>query len=669
VGSLRAAVVVVLALALTPTAGAAQLRLFHDSFDPSYRTPTGAVAAGTRVTLCLRVTGTKAKSVTLRVEAGTKVSNLKLTRRGSLWSVAYRTPSTPTIVTYTFRVRAGGATYWYGDDDSGTDVLKGGRGHTTRLRADAYRITVFDRNFTTPAWAKGAVVYEIFADRFRNGDPTNDYCRAGSSAGCPTFYGNVPATLHATWNEPVEDARATGVFNRDFFGGDLEGIVGKLGYLQELGVDAIWLTPIFKARSNHRYDTDDYTEVDPGVGGDPAFAFLANESAMRGIRLILDGVFNHTSSDSVYFDRYNRYPNVVGACESPNSPYRNWYEITGNDVPCRNYSGFAGLDTLPTLNDQNAALREFIFHSIGSVVGRWTASGADGWRLDVAHELSHDWWRDFRKNVKGYAPDVPLIGEITAGPVDATEYLLGDELDGVMNYRFRQVALGFARQTSWTDASGTIEALTAGDTAQALQAMLEDYPRQAAAVSFNLIDSHDTNRALFVLDGDLRRLRLAALLQFTSFGAPMIYYGDEVGIDAPGRAGFGDPYNRAPYPWADASGNVDVYGPPDLGLLAYYTRLASIRRSLPSLRAGRFVPLFMNDNVLAFARVAAPNKPVLVVLNKAGNQADELIPLGGLFSNSAVLQDALSGSLASVFGDAVEVTVPARGGLILVGTS
>jgi glycosidase len=191
---------------------------------------------------------------------------------------------------------------------------------------------VYDRSFTTPAWLQGATVYEIFVDRFRNGDPSNDYCRAGSTSGCPVFYGDVQATPHPTWNEPVEDSRATGVFNRDFFGGDLEGVTQKLDYLKSLGVDAIWLTPIFRARSNHRYDTDDYMHVDPGLGGDAAFAALSAAAKAHGIRLILDGVFNHTSSDSRYFDKYHRYADVVGACESASSPFRNWYSITGGVV-------------------------------------------------------------------------------------------------------------------------------------------------------------------------------------------------------------------------------------------------------------------------------------------------------------------------------------------------
>ncbi len=553
--TLAAVALTIAAFAPAPAAGATQVRLFHDSFSSAYRSPAGAVPTGTKVRLRLRVTGAKAKSVLLRIAD----RRLKMRRSGSFWTVTYRTPAKPSLVSYSFRVQTARGVYWYGDYDSGTDIHKGGTGKTTRQPFDSFHLTVYDRAFTTPAWLQGAVVYEIFADRFRNGDPSNDYCRAGSSAGCPTFYGDVPAILHPIWNEAVEDSRATGVFNRDFFGGDLEGVTQKLDYLKSLGVDAIWLTPIFKARSNHRYDTDDYMQVDPALGGDPAFALLVNAAHARGLRLILDGVFNHTSSDSVYFDRYSRYPEEVGACESPSSRYRDWYEITGNDIPCQSYSAFANLDSLPALNESSSAVREFIYRDrASSVVGLWTGRGADGWRLDAAQELSHAWWRDLRGAVKGYAPDAPLIGEDTAGPVDASPYLLGTELDGVMNYRFRDIALGFVRPTNWTDSSGTIPALRPREAAHALQAVLEDYPRQAAAVSFNLLDSHDTNRALFVLTEPpyiaSQRLRLATLLQFTAFGAPMVYYGDEVAINAPGKSGFGDPYNRAPYPWADASG-------------------------------------------------------------------------------------------------------------------
>ncbi len=684
-GPLAGAVLALAALALVPAAGAT-VRLLHNTFSPAYRAPFGAVPTGTTVTLRLRVTGAKPKAVALRVQAGDPVTDtstlrtIKLKRHGSVWTATYRTPSKPSLVFYAFRVTTAGGVFWYGDDDSGTDIRKGGTGKTTRALGDGFQLKVYERGFTTPVWLQGAVVYEIFGDRFRNGDSGNDYCRAGSSSGCPTFYGSTPATVHPNWNEPLEDARATGVFNRDFFGGDLEGVTEKLDYLKSLGVDALWLTPIFKARSNHRYDTDDYLQVDPALGGDAAFAALAAAAKAHGIRLILDGVFNHTSSDSRYFDRYHRYPET-GACESPSSPYRSWCEISGSDVPCTSYAAFAGLDTLPQLNDSNAAVRDFVYRGSDSVVRHWTARGADGWRLDAARELGHGWWTDFRNAVKSYAADAPLIGEVTAGPVDAGQYLLGTEFDGVTNYRFRQAAIGFARLTRWTDSSGDVPALRPSQLDHALRAVREDYPPQAAAVSFNLVDSHDTNRALYALTepGDTfqvatERQQLVALLQFTSFGAPMVYYGDEAGIDAPGRSGFGDPYNRAPYPWRDASGNVDTYGPPADYMLSYYTRLGALRRSLPALRTGSVVPLFTGDtnsvrsdnDVYAFARVAAPNKPVIVVLNKGSGGEAAQIPLRGLYPNGTSLEEAPEGVVLQVRNGAAFVSAPPRGGVVLV---
>jgi 4-alpha-glucanotransferase len=356
-------------------------------------------------------------------------------------------------------------------------------------------------------------------------------------------------------------------------------------------------------------------QVDPYLGGDGAYAALIAAARAKGIRVILDGVFNHTSSDSRYFDRYHRYPDVVGACESASSPYRDWYSITGD---CADYAKFAGLDTLPQLNHSNPAVLDFLV----GVTKHWAP---DGWRLDAAQEIDHRFWRSFRKAVSG-----PLIGEDTAGPVDATPYLLGDELDGVMNYRFREAALGFAQK------------LTAAQLDHSLKAILADYPRAASAVSFNLVDSHDTSRVGFVTpDGQ----RLVALLQYTSFGAPMLYYGDEAGIIAPDKNGFSDPYNRASYPW----------GTEDESLLDYYRKLGAIRHELPALRTGSLVTQSAKGNVYAFERLAPPDKPVIVVLNKGAAPVTVKVPGSGLV-------DRLTGRPFTG-------SVPARGGVVLVGSS
>ena len=679
-GSRGATALLALAVGLaTPAVADAAPKLFHDSFSATYRQPFGAAPTGSNVTLRLRITGAKVKTTELRV-TGRKARRMK--RKGSMWSAVLRTPAKPTILKYAFRVKTTKGLYWYGDDNSGVDTRKGGTGRQTRIQGDGFQLTVYAGDFTTPSWLRGAFVYEIFPDRFRNGDPSNDYCRTGSSSGCPGWYGGTSqAMLHNTWNEPLEDSRATGQFNRDFFGGDLEGVEENLPYLKSLGVQAIWLTPIFFARSNHRYDTADYMHIDEALGRDPAFTSLVAAAHASGIRLILDGVFNHTSSDSIYFDRYHQW-DTVGACESPSSPYRSWYEITGTDVPCTSYTGFANLDSLPQLNHSSPQVQDFVYRGSDSVVRHWLGLGADGWRLDAAQEIDHSWWRDFRAVVKGYAPDAPLIGEVTAGPVDATGYLLGNELDGDMNYRFRNAADGFARITPWSDSSGGIDPLTPSQLDHSLKAMLEDYPLAASQVNFQLVDSHDTNRALFVLTepGDplsvaKERQKLAALLQFTYVGAPMVYYGDEIGINAPGRDGFGDPYNRAPYPWTDETGSVGTYGPPDDSMLAYYTKLAQIRRDYPVLKTGGFTTLLTGDttasagdnDVYAFLRSATGQQSVVVVMNKGDSQEQVTIPVKGVYSDGQVIEDAITGATFTVHGNAVTMNVHPRSGLVIVG--
>jgi glycosidase len=680
----KLALVVLLAACVLPAAaGAATTRLFHDTFDLRYRSPGGAAATGTSVRLRLRITGAKPQSVTLRVDRGDPAADtqtrsfLPLRRVGGLWSVTLRTPAQPAILSYAFRVRVGNRVLWYGDDFGGADddLRQGGTGIQSRIEAQGFQLTVYDARFATPSWLQGAVVYSIFPDRFRNGSPANDYCRAGSTSGCPTFYGSIPAQLHETWNQPLEDPHRTGVFNRDFFGGDLEGIQEKLGYLKSLGVDAIWMTPIFMARSNHRYDTDDYHHVDPALGGDAAFTSLAAAAKTAGIRLILDGVFNHASSDSLYFDRYHRYPSL-GACESLASPWRSWFSFTTSSTPCgsNDYTGWFSLDTLPTFDHGSAAVRDFFYRASDSVVRRWSERGADGWRLDAADQMNHSWWRDFRATVKSYAPDAAIVGEVWP---DASDYLLGNEFDSVMNYRFRRAVDGFVRTTDWSDSTGQIPTRTPTQLDRSLAAVREDYPPQASAAAFNLIDSHDTNRALFVFteSGDdgltqaRERLELAALLQFTYVGAPMIYYGDEAAINSPGLLGAADPFNRAPYPWSDVSGDPSTYGPADTSVIAYYSKLSRLRHELPALRNGSFERVLANDaaGVYSFARTGSGAKPVIVALNKSGSPRDVVLRIGRFYPDGTAVDDRIGGTTGTVTGGTIRVSLAAHSGAVLVG--
>ncbi len=686
--------------------------LRHDTFSAADRSPFGAVPVGTAVTLRLATEPQDVTGVTLRTyrrDAATGATEAPVdtpmryagrrTENGrtfDAWSLTLTTPAKPSLVYYKFAVADGADLDWYGDDglDDHDNLRQGGTGAPAEDEPHAaFQISVYDKGFTTPAWLANAAVYQIFPDRFRNGDPSNDYCRAGSRVGCPTFYGTQQALLHPTWNAAIGDPHGSdpawrGAFGNQFYGGDLQGVTGKLDYLTGLGFDTIYLNPIFAARSNHRYDTDDFLTVDPSLGGDAAFTQVVAAARARGMRVLLDGVFNHASSDSRYFDRYHRYPSD-GACESTSSPYRAWFAFSSDRVPCGagDYEGWAGYDSLAVFRDDAAGVRDFFYRGRDNVTEHWYERGAAGWRFDVANEISHDWWHAFRPTAKALRADGPLIGEVWE---DASAYLLGDQLDSVMNYRFRKNVLGFARGVGWKDNDNNgrneIVGLTPSTFDRALRAVREDYPPAATAAMLNLIDSHDTNRALttLTLTGDnglveaKQRLRLAALMQYGYPGVPMVYYGDEAGLHSPSRFNGAngpedDPYNRAPFPWPDAGGDPGEYGPMDASLVRYYTALGQVRRAHPALRTGSFATLLTgdttasrtDDTVYAFARKARGDVAV-VALNNGSAPATATIPVRGYLADGARLLDPTTGRAYRVARGGVTATLPARSGVLLV---
>jgi glycosidase len=697
------------------------LGLKHDTFDNYYRSPFGAVTTNSVVNLKFRTDLLDVSGVFLKVYRYNPATNttdppveypltfLENRTEGAttydVYSVNYTAPATPSIVYYKFRVVDGASQAFYSDQyaDDHDNLGQGGDGTATDGEPfPAFQLTVYPASFTTPAWIGNAAVYHIFPDRFRNGDITNDWCR-GNPIGCPSLYGAPPSDniIHTIWNEAMIDPRATGnnnAYGSQFYGGDLKGVQDKLDYIKAMGFDTIYLNPIFKARSNHRYDTDDFLGIAPELGGDAAFASLVAAANARGMRIILDGVFNHMSQDSEYFDYYSRSP-VVGACESTGSTYRSWFNFFNSDAPCdfTDYEGWFGFGGLPVLNE-NDAVKDFFYRTpTNNVTQYWYDRGAGGWRFDVATDISHQWWNEYRGYAKTYQPDGVLIGEIFA---DASQYLAGDQLDGSMNYRFRKNVLGYARGFDWEDndnnGGNRIVGLTPSQFNRSMTAIREDYPLPAQRSMLNLLDSHDTNRALYTLtaSGDSgltqakERLRLAAIFQFTYIGAPMVYYGDEAGLNAPslGSSGGGlpedDPYNRAPYPWADESGNPNAYGPADANLINYYATLGVFRRNHPALRTGTFAALLTGDttasatdnNTFAFARVEGSDK-VVVVMNNGSTANTATIPVGAYYANGTILYDHLNNSspganraaLAShtVSGGMITLTIPARSGAVL----
>ena len=671
----------------------------HDSRSLLYRTPGGAVPAGTPVKLRVRTFHEDVTAVRLRlfdVEADEQ-RIVQMTRAAAgvdcyepalaarecdFWEAALQNAE-PNNLWYRFIVTDGADTDYYAD---GTAALDGGLGAMSDEPVDwSYALTVHVPGFAAPGWARDTVLYQIFPDRFRNGNPRNDpqtgdpryddpvlalpwgtkpegYCRNYATASCPWRFDDTPPD----WSPVREGPRG-----RDYMGGDLRGVADKLDYLRDLGVTAIYFNPIFASQSNHGYDTSNYRQIDPGLGTLKDFRDLVAAAKARGIRVILDGVFNHMSSDSPEFDRYGRYDDE-GACESLSSPFRPWFVFTTQNVPCgtADYVGWFGFDSIPVLEKTNAEVQEVFIRSPNSVARQWLERGAAGWRLDVSGDPSfpEGYWEAFRDAV---GPDALSISETWPKDTTTLRMLRGDRLDTTMNYRLRDAVIGLLAPGSF-DSKGLPDSgrpLAPSEVAARLASIREDYADAAYYSLMNLLDSHDTERALWTLtpgaetpaarEADAanvaagkRRLRLASLIQFTVPGMPTVYYGDEVGV-----TGDDDPDDRRTYPWADTGGS------PDAGLLAHYRSLAEMREENAALRDGDFRVLLADDGEesLAYGRKTT-RQAAVVAINRGGVERTLEIPVGGY------LPDGTAFDGATVAGGVLRVTVgPLAGRVLLTG--
>ena len=440
-------------------------------------------------------------------------------------------------------------------------------------------------------------------------------------------------------------------YNRDFFGGDLAGVTAALDGLADLGVTVLYLNPIFASPSNHRYDTSDYFYVDPDLGTAEEFQALIAEAGARGIRVVLDGVFNHVSADLPWFDRFRNY-DTVGACESADSVYRDWFTFRppgpGQPEPCEPtepggddtyYVSWWNFDSIPELNEIPAVTD--MFTGEGGVVETWIERGTAGWRLDVADSMSHQFQAAIRDAAKGADPEAIVIAEQWG---DSTPWLLGDQADSTMNYRFRRAVIGLVNGAT-PDPDGSLEALTPSGFASAMLGVREDYPGPAYQALMNLVDSHDTARILWTLtpgeDNDTAKTEPAALaegkakqklvaaIQLTFPGMASIYYGDEVGL-----TGFDDPDDRRPYPW----------GAEDVELREWYRTLAQLRASHEALREGDLEFPLADDGArtLAYLR-RSPAAAAVVALNLGDRERELVVPVADGIPDGVVLQDALGG--------------------------
>lgn len=743
--------------------------LGHDSRDALYRAPGNAVPVNTPVKLRLRAAKGDLTAAQVRVwnDRADQQQLLSMTRVASddsydWWESTLKTSKKANVFYYRFIVTDCSDVDYYEDEAN----RLGGWGTTFDESPDhSWQITVYDPDFSTPDWIKNAVVYQIFPDRFRDGD-TDNHVEPGTF-----FYNEAGGTIYRSaagdgtdgdWNTPICDPRigggATGCqgsYSRNFYGGDLKGLLDQLDYLETLGVTAIYLNPIFESPSNHKYDTTDFSRIDDNFGSLKLFKQLVKAMNQRGMRLILDGVFNHTSSDSIYFDRYERYA-TKGACEKVNSPFKNWYSFFpytgGGDAPCagnRDYPKWFGIfDSLPVLRTAEKPAQDLIFgkgykhpNGVDEPIGPYWARWIDGWRLDVAPEVDHgiqyeltdpraaganDYWEQFRKAVHKVDPDIYIVGEewglatswTSGGVTGGVNFPDGNpgEWDATMNYQFSSALLGFWRDTAFSDndhnsgsSAGVLTPLTPTALNERLLNLRERYAPEAFYAMMNLLGSHDTSRALFMLDhgqpaspGELQqhpadsnydwsdaitRLKGVALMQMTMPGAPTIYYGDEVGLVGQATYSGGkwedDPYNRLPYPWLDESGTpffthlqTDEPGSARAQLFAHYQTLIAARNAHEALRLGSFDPLMVDDgtNVYVYGRKMANNSDAGVVfVNRSIGAHSITINVSGYLPFGAVFDDVLTETVESyvVGGDGnLNVPyVPGRSGSVLVLTS
>lgn len=696
--------------------------LGHNSRDTLFRGPGGAVPTGTAVRLRLRAADGDLTAAQVRVWDDrndqqniynmTKVAS-GVTFTGDLniyefWEFTLPAPPDPTIFYYRFIAIDGSSTAYYEDDAART----GGWGQVFASSPDnSWQLTYYDPAFQTPDWVKNAVIYQIFPDRFRDGNSANN------PAAGEFFYGAFDTIVRSNttdWNTHICDPRNNVgsvttcdlKYSQNFYGGDLQGIIDELDYLDGLGVTALYLNPIFESPSNHKYDTKDFMVVDDNFGDLALFQTLVTEAGNRGIHIILDGVFNHSSSDSRYFDRYSRWdaagnPTTLGAndgsgaCESAASPYVDWYTffnfVGTPPSPCsdnRDYPKWFGIfDSLPVFQHDYPAVRNYFIGAGGgatSAVGPyWIDQGAAGWRLDVAPEIDHgqindpgdDYWEQFREAVKSVDPDAYIVGEEWGNP---TSWTVGGEWDATMNYQFAAAVLSFWRDEPFSDndfnsgsSAGVLNPLDATGVAERLLNLQERYAPEAFAAMMNLFNSHDTNRVLFLLNHDadqndvalyndpnydwsdsISRYEGALIMQMTLPGAPTIYYGDELGtINPPGRDGSqwqDDPYNRAPFPWLDESGTPFYAHMQDptarTQLKDYVSLLTGLRNTRGELRTGSFDVFDSGDaDVFAYGRKSADGSQIAIVLvNKAATAQNATVDLTGYTPFGAIFDDALS---------------------------
>ena len=623
-------------------------RTVFDSRSPAFKEPFGAVAPGTPLRFTVRPwisDRTRQAFLVLHREFADVTEELPLASREEefdhlAFSGCVSAPETAELCWYHFRL----------ENADGSSRLLDRDGFVENRPLRPFQLTVYEEGDGTPEWYGAGLSYQIFPDRF---------CRTHIPDASEMI---GEREVHLDWGEPVVYRPRTGhstEWSYDFFGGNLRGIAEKLDYLASLSVETLYLCPIFESSSNHRYNTADYERIDPMLGSEEDFRTLCAEAGKRGIRVMIDGVFNHSGDDSRYFNARGFYPDP-GAARSQDSPYYPWYRFSRwPDV----YDCWWGIRTMPAVNELCPSYREYIVTGPNSVVRRWLRAGASAWRLDVADELPDEFIADIRRVMREEKPDAFLLGEVWEDGTNKIaysqrrRYLLGREFDGLMNYPFRTAALRYLRGGS------------AADFRESMETLRENYPKRAFYSAMNLLSTHDTARMLTLLgvghdgppaDRDARAsarldpgsreraerlLRLAVMLLYCFPGSPLLYYGDEAGME-----GFEDPFNRGTFPW----------GAEDRTLLDFYIRMGALRRDRPSLRRGELRYLHAAGSALAFSRTEG-EETTLLALNAGYTPLSLELPW-----SRSLAANPFSGQRFFADCGRLHITLPPLSGLLLV---
>jgi len=513
------------------------MNALHDPYSAFCRCPQGALPAGSGV--CLRLTcseGVKYASVRLWKNDAEEFLPMRHLG-GGVYEANVKAGSQTGLIWYYFVLETEtGRRYYVGKPIGGVCGV-------FEKEPTSFQITVYDPKLETPKWMRNSVMLQIMVDRFAVGGKINPPHAPG-------------AYLHKKWGEAPDLCEKEAL---DFFGGNLEGIRQKLPYIKELGIGALYLNPIFRARSNHKYDTSDYMQIDPSFGTQRDFELLCRDAADMGMHIVLDGVFSHTGADSRYFNLFGNYDSKGAYSSYGDSPYSSWYRFKkGKD----DYDCWWGFETLPNVNETDPSYMNYIVTGDDSVIAHWLKAGASGWRLDVADELPMEFIRALRKKAKHVNPDACVIGEVWEDITNKVaygerrNYAVGDSLDSAMNYPLRSHVIDYI-----------LGRIDADKMAEFLNYQQSSLPRPVHYSMMNLLDSHDKPRIISVLaeDGELepaRELRCARPLSKAKYelgkerfirafelicalpGMPCLYYGDEAGL-----YGMGDPFCRGTYPW------------------------------------------------------------------------------------------------------------------------